>query len=135
MTLPIAVGFDLGDTLCEYAGVPLNWEREYWAALQAVARVCQCELTAERLASGRALLLRYNTRVTPRPEHCEYTAERIFRELLHEWEQPFEQLAPAVSAFFSHFRQSLRAVSGASELLQQLQRHGVPFGVLTDVPY
>jgi len=135
MTLPRAVGFDLGDTLCEYAGVPLNWEREYEAALRAVARACQCELTPERLAAGRALLLRYNTRVTPRPEHREYTAEHIFRELLAEWVQSAELLAPAVSAFFSHFRQSLRAVTGASELLQQLQSVGVPCGVLTDVPY
>jgi hypothetical protein len=34
---PAAVGFDLGDTLCEYAGVPLSWEREYPAALASVA--------------------------------------------------------------------------------------------------
>src|SRR3954465_1955054 len=63
-----AVGFDLGDTLGEYVGVPLSWEPEYPAALSAVASVCGCELTPESLRSGTGVLLRYNTRVTPRPD-------------------------------------------------------------------
>jgi len=135
MALPAAIGFDFGDTLCEYAGVSLNWEREYGSALSAVARSCRCELTPDRLRAGHALLLRYNTRVTPRLEDREYTADHIFGELLAEWNQPGEQLAPAVAAFFSHFRQNLREVPGASELLRVLGRLGVPVGVLTDVPY
>src|SRR5207244_6772802 len=81
----LAVGFDLGDTLSEYAGVPLNWEREYPAALAAVADVCRLELSEGRIRCGVQLLSRYNTRRTPRPAEREYTAEPIFQELLHDW--------------------------------------------------
>jgi FMN phosphatase YigB (HAD superfamily) len=135
MTLPTAIGFDLGDTLCEYAGIPLNWEREYAAALALVAESCACELTPKRIQSGRELLLRYNTRVTPRVDEREYAAEQIFQELLVEWELPRECLVGAVAAFFRHFRQSLRAFPESAEVLNRLRELGVRTGILTDVPY
>jgi len=129
------VGFDLGDTLCEYAGVPLNWEREYSAALAAVAGACGRELTSERLRSGTGVLLRYNTRRTPRPDDREFSAEHIFRELLESWGVPLEFLDGSIAAFFRHFRQSLRAFPESADVLAKLRRFGIPTGVLTDVPY
>src|SRR3954465_3332870 len=97
-----AVGFDLGDTLGEYVGVPLSWEPEYPAALSAVASVCGCELTPERLRSGTGVLLRYNTRVTPRPDLCEFSSEHIFRELLEQWGFSVDFLEGSIAAFFGH---------------------------------
>jgi putative hydrolase of the HAD superfamily len=130
-----AIGFDLGDTLCEYAGVPLNWEREYAAALARVAHACACEATPGRLQSGRGLLLRYNTRVTPRMEEREYTAEHIFGELLAAWNLPRGCVAPAIAAFFRHFSQTLRAFPESTYVLNTLRERGVRTGILTDVPY
>jgi len=130
-----ATGFDLGDTLCEYAGVPLNWEREYPAALGLVAAACQSELTPERLALGTALLLEYNTRVTPRTDEREYPAERIFESLLERWGIPTPHLDSAVRAFFEHFRRRLRAFPETAGVLRCLKKRGVPLGILTDVPY
>jgi len=135
LTLPTAIGFDLGDTLCEYAGIPLNWEREYAAALGLVVKACRSEMTPEKLQSGRELLLRYNTRVTPREEEREYTAEHIFQELLAEWELPSECLASAIAAFFRHFRQTLRAFPESADVLNALHERGVHTAVLSDVPY
>jgi putative hydrolase of the HAD superfamily len=131
----MAMGFDLGDTLCEYAGVPLNWEGEYAAALARVAEACGSEATPDRLQSGRDLLLRYNTRVTPRPDEREYTAEHIFGQLLAGWDLPRERLVGAVAAFFRHFRQTLRAFPESVGVLNKLHELGVQTGVLTDVPY
>jgi FMN phosphatase YigB (HAD superfamily) len=130
-----AIGFDLGDTLCEYAGVPLNWEREYPAALAAVAERCGRELTPERLRSGTRVLLRYNTRRTPRRDEREYAAEHVFGELLMEWGLSGEFLEGGIAAFFSHFRQTFRAFPESAVVLAKLHRLGVPTGVLTDVPY
>lgn len=135
MTSEWASGFDLGDTLCEYAGVPLNWEREYPTALGLVATACQSELTPERLASGTALLLEYNTRVTPRPNEREYAAEQIFERLLERWGIPTQHLDLAVRAFFEHFRKRLRAFPETAGVLRRLEERGVPVGILTDVPY
>jgi putative hydrolase of the HAD superfamily len=135
VTEGMAVGFDLGDTLCEYAGVPLSWAQEYPAALAAVAEGCGLELSPERLGSGQRLLLRYNTRHTPRPDECEYTAEHIFRELLDEWTVPAELLERCIGSFFSHFRQKLRVFPDAQGAIEVLKARGIATGVLTDVAY
>lgn len=130
-----AVGFDLGDTLCEYAGVPLSWEREYAAALAGVAAQCGLELSPERLRVGEQVLLRYNTRRTPRPDHQEHAAAHIFGELLAEWAAPPEQLDRCIASFFAHFRRALRAFADATSALDRLKELGVASGVLSDVPY
>jgi putative hydrolase of the HAD superfamily len=130
-----AIGFDLGDTLCEYAGVPLDWEREYPAALAGVAAGCGLDLSAERLRSGVQLLLHYNTRRTPRPEDNEYTATRIFQELIDGWGAPPEVLARCISSFFSHFRQRLCVFPDALAAISRLTKLRVPMAILTDVPY
>jgi FMN phosphatase YigB (HAD superfamily) len=130
-----AVGFDLGDTLCEYAGVPLDWEREYPAALTAVARSCGIEPTSDRLLAGAEVLLRYNTRRTPRPGEQEHPAERVFGEVLAAWAASAESLPAAIDAFFRHFRRSLRPFPESASVLAALRRLDVPAGVLTDVPY
>jgi putative hydrolase of the HAD superfamily len=132
---PSAVGFDLGDTLYEYAGVPLDWEREYPAALASVAAQSGLPLTSERLESGTRALLRYNTRRTPRPDEREFAADHIFRELLVEWGAPQDALVGCIAAFFEHFRQTLRAFPESVAVLAELQARGVPTGFLTDVPY
>ena len=131
----MAIGFDLGDTLCEYAGIPLNWEREYPAALAAVAESCRCELTPERIRSGIQLLLLYNTRVTPRAEEREFTAEHIFAELVSKWALSGECVGGAIAAFFGHFRQTLRAFPETASVLSKLREGGIRTAVLTDVPY
>ena len=130
-----AVGFDLGDTLCEYAGVPLSWEREYPGALAAVAKWCGQDLTPDRLRSGSSVLLRYNTRRTPRHDEREYSADQVFGEILHEWGSNPDLLQGSIAAFFSHFTQTLRAFPESAFVLAKLDQLGVPTGILTDVPY
>jgi putative hydrolase of the HAD superfamily len=130
-----AVGFDLGDTLCEYAGVPLSWEREYPAALASVAEACRCELTPQRRETGIRVLSRYNTRLTAREDEREYEAEQIFGELLGLWGAAPEGVAEAIPAFFRHFRRTLRSFPESIDVLNRLRGLGVPTGVLTDVPY
>jgi putative hydrolase of the HAD superfamily len=131
----LGVGFDLGDTLCEYAGVPLSWEREYPAALASVAEACRRELTPELRQEGIRVLSRYNTRLTPREDEREYGADLIFGELLSRWGVAADCLADAITAFFRHFRQTLRAFPESADVLNRLDALGVPTGVLTDVPY
>lgn len=132
---PLAVGFDLGETLFEYTELPLSWIAAYPAALALVAQACRVELTPLSLHSGRELLLRYNARVTPRPEEREYTAEHIFRELLLTWQLPEAHLSSAISAFFGHFSGRVRAFPESAGVLRYLEERGVPVGILTDVPY
>lgn len=135
MELPSAIAFDLGDTLCEYAGVPLDWQLEHPPALAAVAERCGHDLTATRLEAGIRVLSKYNTRVTPREDDEEYAAEHIFAEILEQWGAPPECLVVSIQAFFEHFRQTLRAFPESAGVLHRLRQLDVAAGVLTDVPY
>ena len=132
-----AVGFDLGDTLVEYEGVPLNWQREYPVALAAMCAAFGEQVSDDQLASGIRVLLRYNTRVTPRTH--EVDDRLVFGELLCALglrsELPQDDFDRGVDAFFSIFRGRARVVPGAVELVSALRSSGVRLGVLTDVPY
>ena len=74
------VGFDLGETLVEYGGVPLNWESEYPKTLAAVATLWGDRLTPARIETGSAVLRCYNTRLAPRRH--EVDGATVFGELL-----------------------------------------------------
>jgi putative hydrolase of the HAD superfamily len=131
------VGFDLGETLVEYEGVPLNWEREYPTALAAVASLWAGTLTAREVEAGSAVLRSFNTRLNPRAH--EVATEAVFADVLHAIGVP-PQNAPAlldfaVNAFFAVFQRRARAFGDVAPALQVLHRHGVSAGALTDVPY
>jgi len=131
------VGFDLGETLVEYDGVPLDWQREYPTALEAVALLWAGTLTAHEVGAGSAILRFYNTRLNPRTH--EVATATVFVEVLHAIGVPPDDapalLDPAVDAFFSVFQRRARAFGDVAPALQVLRRRGVSAGVLTDVPY
>jgi len=129
-----AVGFDLGDTLVEYEGVPLSWEAHYRDALLALGRQHVQPISDDDLERGAAVLRRFNTRLTPR------THEVRFGEILAgvsdalQWAQHGDELA-AARAFFEVFRRRLRPFPDAAPSLAGLRAAGIRVGLLTDVPY
>jgi putative hydrolase of the HAD superfamily len=131
------VGFDLGETLVEYEGVPLDWQREYPGALAAVASLWGAHPTPAQIEAGAAVLRRYNTRLTPRTR--EVDCSRVFAEVLAALEVTDEcgpsLLDRTAEAFFSVFRRRARAFSDVDASLAALRAAGTPLGVLTDVPY
>lgn len=132
-----AVGFDLGGTLIEYEGVPLDWQQEYPTALTAVASLWTDCLPAPQLEAGTAVLRRFNTRLTPRA--CEVDHTVIFGELLTAMNAPPAQVPalidPAADAFFTVFQRRARPVPEARQVVDAFLGAGIPVGVLTDVPY
>ena len=131
------VGFDLGETLVDYEGVPLDWEREYAAALAAFAASLGARLTSRQRTACVDALHSFNSRVTPRS--VEVDDATVFGALLSAARLEVEPLSTgyddAVDAFFSIFRGHVRAVEGGSHAVAVLQGRGVRVGVLTDVPY
>jgi len=132
-----AVGFDLGETLIEYEGVALDWQREYPGALASMASLWGGCLNSAQIEAGSAVLRRYNTRLTPRTQ--EVDCATVFAELLCALGAPGEDalplLDPAADAFFSVFRRRARAFSDVAASLAALRAAATPVGVLTDVPY
>jgi putative hydrolase of the HAD superfamily len=132
-----AVGFDLGETLIEYEGVPLDWESKYPLALAAVAALWRGSLAAGQIENGAAVLRSYNTRLAPRRH--EVDGATVFAGLLAALDAPSGQrialLDPAADAFFSVFRRSVRAFPDSAATIDALGAAGTAVGVLTDVPY
>ena len=132
-----AIGFDLGETLIEYRGVPLDWESEYPKALAAITTLWGGRLTPARIEAGSAVLRRYNTRLAPRRH--EVDAATVFGELLAALDAPPERthalLDAAVDAFFAVFRRRARAFPDVAAALAGFSAAGTSIGVLTDVPY
>jgi len=131
------VGFDLGETLVEYEGVPLDWQREYPRALAAVALLWGGSLTAAQVEAGSAVLRRYNTRFAPRRREVE--SATVFGEVLAALGVPAEDarllLDTAADAFFGVFQRRARAFPDAGATLAALAAAGTSVGILTDVPY
>jgi putative hydrolase of the HAD superfamily len=127
----------LGDTLVEYHGVPLSWQSEYPSALAALSARIGVRPTDAQLARSNDVLLRFNTRVTPRAHEVDD------RELFGEVMAALGAVAPlapqdfddGVDAFFSVFRGAARVTPGAAETVSALMASGVRVGVLTDVAY
>ena len=128
------VAFDLGDTLVEYEGVPLNWEAHYPAALANLASYIGVSLLAPQVEASCAILRRYNTRIHPREKEVSFAS--ILTELLRVFEvdAAMDELECA-TAFFRIFRQRLRCFPDTLEALSAIRAKQLKVGVFTDVPY
>ena len=131
------VGFDLGETLVEYEGVPLDWQREYPRALAALASLWDGKLSRAQAEAGSAVLRRHNTRLAPRRHEVE--SATILGGLLDALDAPAGEARPsldaAADAFFDVFQRRARAYSDVAPALEALEAAGTAVGVLTDVPY
>lgn len=128
------LAFDLGDTLVEYEGLPLNWVDHYPAALKRLATFLEVRATQGQEDEAVAVLRRYNTRLAPRE------TEPPFAQLLGELCAVLGATPPAdpvgaAGAFFAVFRSRLRPFPEARAVLEALKAGGARVAVFTDVPY
>lgn len=129
-----AVGFDLGETLVHYKGIPMTWQSMFRSALEKVAEACDCEATEEKLDKGEQVLTHYNTRVNPRIE--EISSELILGEILQNWGlSPQKNIEEAQDAFFFYFQRNSQVYDDTDSILQYLKTINIQIGILTDVPY
>jgi len=79
-----AIGFDLGETLIHYQGMPLSWQALYREALAQVAQSCMYQAGEDEITQAVSILARYNTRLHPRTH--EVSADTILGEILTAWD-------------------------------------------------
>lgn len=130
----IAYAFDLGDTLIEYAGLPLSWEAHYPAAIRALAAHWSVVPTDQQIDACAAELRRFNTRLHPRSHEISFA--QIIASLQPHLPVPHhsDELGCA-TAFFGVFRQRMHCFSDVVPTLRALRARGHRVGVFTDVPY
>jgi putative hydrolase of the HAD superfamily len=128
-----AIGFDLGETLIYFDGVPLSWQSLYREALIGVADACDLRPAEEHLREAEAVLARYNGRLNPRV--VEITTEEVFGGILDALGSSCGRTHLAAEAFFRFFLRRRELYGDTIPALEELRALGLPMGILTDVPY
>lgn len=129
-----AIGFDLGRTLVGYENIPLSWESLYEDALKNVLVKCDLKADNNKIAIGKEILSKYNTRINYREN--EVNADLIFFEILDKWGvNRNKYLDTSKAAFFKYFQQNVMLYEDTILTLQKLKEKDFKIGILTDVPY
>jgi len=127
-----AIGFDLGDTLV-YSGHPLNWSNNYRNALGKGFYSINKLLTENDYNNCIKVLSKYNTRINPREK--EVSSDQIFNEIIGILEISISEKDIFENEFFGYFLQNSKIYDDTEEVLEDIKKHNLKTGILTDVPY
>jgi putative hydrolase of the HAD superfamily len=128
---PKAVAFDLGGTLVDYVGLPLNWSDYYPPAFDRVRSNLGLELDDAAMACATATLTKYNARINPR--EVEYTSRQIFSEATATWDLRSHSAQDVALCFYGFFQEKMGVFPDAQRILRRLAETGSKIGVLTDL--
>lgn len=128
---PKGFTFDLGGTLIEYVGLPLNWSDYYPSAFARVRSKLDLPLDDAAIASATATLTKYNARINPR--EVEYSSTHIFSEATATWDLNNHSADDVALCFYGFFQDKMEVYPDAQRILGKLTQQGVKIGVLTDL--
>lgn len=123
--------FDLGGTLMEYRGMPLNWSDYYEKGFRRIAERFSVAVTAEQLGKSSAVMRVWNPRICPRDE--EVDPRLIFEQGLSGWERPIP-VEEAIEAFFDGLELRAEIYPDVLPALRKLHVAGWTIAALTDLP-
>ncbi len=126
-----AVVFDLGGTLMEYKGMPLNWEEYYYQGIQNVNRRSGLNLREEDILEAVRVLKAYNPRNSGR--EYEVAPEVIFRDATAGWPARPE-IETVIDDFFSGMSLEARTFDYTEEIIGKCRQRGLRVACLTDLP-
>lgn len=75
-----AIVFDLGGTLMEYVGMPLNWSDYYICGFEKLNEILELNLSEKELQEAVNTLKSYNPRISKR--EYEIKPEDIFNDVI-----------------------------------------------------
>ena len=76
--------FDLGGTLMEYSGMPLNWSEYYFQGFKTVSENNDLSLSDDEIARSSEILKSFNPRYTGREN--EIAPEVLFEQAVSHWQ-------------------------------------------------
>ena len=123
--------FDIGGTLMEFDGMPLNWSEYYQLRFKRLAESLGCSIADGEILRSAEIFRSYNPRFHEREK--EIKPDVIFSECLKGWNCNYE-VQKAANLFFEGLELKPRIYDGAIKLIAQLKKKGCTVGLYTDLP-
>ena len=126
-----AVVFDLGGTLMEYKGMPLNWDEYYYSGFQNVNKLNELSLTEEEILDATKILKDYNPRNCGR--EYEVAPTIIFDDATSGWKKR-PTIGKIIDDFFSGMFLEARIFDYSIRIINECKEKGYFVACLTDLP-
>ena len=129
--MPKAIVFDLGGTLMEFVGMPLNWSDYYIGGFEKLNEILKLNLSENGIQESANKLKAYNPRTSKR--EYEIKPEVIFTDIMTNWgEKP--DTNKVIELFFESLSLKANIYEYSIELLQKCRDLGFKTACLTDLP-
>lgn len=126
-----AIVFDLGGTLMEYAGMPLNWSDFYIGGFGKLNEILKLNLSENELQDSANKLKSYNPRISKR--EYEIKPEVIFNDIISNWEEK-PNTDKVIKLFFEGLRLKANTYDYSIKLLRKWKNLRFKIACLTDLP-
>ena len=123
--------FDLGGTLMEYVGMPLNWSEYYPEAFRHVNEINNLNLSKQDISKAVEILKLYNPRITKR--EIEIDPEDMFIEILKAWNTNSKSIKKIIQDFFDGMNLKPVIFDYTKNLINICKAHGCKVACLTDL--
>ena len=126
-----SIVFDLGGTLMEYVGMPLNWSDYYTCGFKKVNEILRLDLSENDLQESVNKLKSYNPRTSKR--EYEIKPETIFNDVISNWEEK-PDINKVIEIFFEGLNLKANIYGYSIELLKKCRNLDIKTACLTDLP-
>lgn len=123
--------FDMGGTLMEYVGMPLNWSDFYLNGFEHINETFKLELSESELKKSAEIMEAFNPRFSRR--EYELAPEFIFSSAISGWRKK-PNIGSVAETFFSGLKLDANIYDYSIDLLSKCKKAGFKTACLTDLP-
>ena len=123
--------FDLGGTLMEFKGTPLNWSDYYYDGFTRVNNIFRLDLSENDLQKSVEILKSYNPRINGREN--EISPEIIFSYAIADWNVK-PNIENVIVEFFNGLNLSAKIFDYTVDIFNRYRNLGYKIACLTDLP-
>ena len=123
--------FDLGGTLMEYSGMPLNWSDYYCQGFRTVSEKNDLFLSDDEISESSEILKSFNPRLSGREN--EIAPEVIFEQAISHWNSK-PGIETVIHDFFSGLELKALLFPYTNEVIDSAHQNGCKVAALTDLP-
>lgn len=126
-----SIVFDLGGTLMEYVGMPLDWSDYYICGFERLNEILKLNLSENDIRESVNKLKSYNPRTSKR--EYEIKPEVIFDDVISNWRKK-PDTNKVIEIFFEGLSLKANIYEYSAELLKKCRNLGYKTACLTDLP-